>query len=121
MSGFSCVTNTLTPSKAARPPGSNGIDTIDVVAVQRHFLAIGAPLTGCRLTAADCAAPGGITTVDVIAIQRYYLSLTTGIGNVGQYSFNPPSRSYSPPISNQSGQNYDAIVFGDVISRFAPP
>ena len=121
ISGFSCVTNTLTPSKAARPPGSAGIDTIDVVAVQRHFLQIGAPLTGCRLTAADCAAPVGITTADVIAIQRYFLSLTTGTGNVGQYSFTPPNRSYSPPISNQSGQNYDAIVFGDVIAPFAVP
>ncbi len=121
MSGFSCVPNTLTPSKAARPPGSNGIDTIDVIAVQRHFLVIGTPLTGCRLTAADCAAPAGITIGDVIAIQRYYLLFTTGIGNVGQYSFTPPSRSYFPPISNQSGQNYDAIVFGDVMSPFAAP
>lgn len=121
MSGSSCVDNTLTPNKAARPPGSNGIDTADVVAVQRHFLVIGAPLTGCRLTAADCAAPAGITIGDVIAIQRYVLSLTTGIGNVGQYSFTPPSRSYSFPIGNQSGQNYDAIVFGDVSAPFAVP
>jgi hypothetical protein len=121
ISGFSCVPNTLTPSKPARPPGSNGINTVDVVAVQRHFLLIGTPLTGCRLTSADCAPPGGITTGDVIAIQRYFLLFTTGTGNVGQYSFTPPSRTYSPPIGNQNGQNYDAIVFGDVISPFAVP
>ena len=121
LSGFSCVTNTLTASKAARPPGSQGIDTVDVLAVQRHFLVLGTPLTGCRLTAADCAAPVGITTGDVIAIQRYFLFFTTGIGNVGQYSFSPPNRVYPPPISNQTGQNYNAIVFGDVSPPFATP
>lgn len=121
LTGFSCVTNTLTPSRAARPPGSSGIDTLDVIAIQRHFLMIGTPLSGCRLTAADCAPPVGVTTADVIAIQRYFLSLTTGIGNVGQYRFTPPNRVYTPPISNQSGQNYDAVVFGDVTAPFALP
>ena len=116
------MTNTLTASKAARPPGSQGIDTVDVLAVQRHFLVLGTPLTGCRLTAADCAAPVGITTGDVIAIQRYFLFFTTGTGNVGQYRFTPPNRVYSPPIvNNQTGQNYDAVAFGDVSPPFATP
>src|SRR6185436_12254476 len=44
---------TVTPTKAARVPGSAGIDTVDVIATQRHFLGLGTPLTGCRLTAAD--------------------------------------------------------------------
>ena len=121
ISGFSCVTNTVTPTKAARPAGSQGIDTVDVLSVQRHFLGLGTPLTGCRLTAADCAAPVGITTGDVIAIQRYFLIFTTGIGSVGQYRFTPPNRVYPPPINNQTGQNYDAIVFGDVSAPYATP
>ena len=111
---------TVTPSKAARPPGTAGINTTDVIAVQRHFLIISL-LTGCRLSAADCASPSGITTADVIAIQRYFLFLTTGIGNVGKYSFNPVNRSYAPLGSNQGGQNYDTIVFGDVATPFAFP
>jgi hypothetical protein len=121
MSGFSCVANTLTPSKADLTPGSAGIDTVDVVAIQRHFLIIGTPLTGCRLTAADVNGTGGITTVDVIAVQRFFLTLTSGIANVGKYQFVPASRSYSPPISNQTAQDYDTIVFGDVASPFAAP
>src|SRR5205814_6111657 len=95
-------------------------NTVDVIAVQRHFLAI-ALLTGCRLTAGDCAAPSGINTVDVIAIQRFFLVLSTGIGNVGKYSFNPTSRSYSPLTTNQTAQNYAAMVFGDVATPFANP
>lgn len=111
----------VTPSKAARAAGSSGIDTVDVVAIQRHFLNLGTPLSGCRLTAADCALPSGITTVDVIATQRFYLGLTTGIGNVGQYNFTPANRSYSVIGIPQTGQNFDTIVFGDVTAPFAVP
>ncbi len=71
LSGFTGGNYTVTPTKADRPPGSYGINTVDVVAVQRHFLAISL-LTGCRLTAADCAPPPlVINTIDVIAkLQR---------------------------------------------------
>jgi len=112
---------TITPSKATRPPGTAGINTTDVLAVQRHFLVIGTPLSGCRLIAADCAPPVGITTADVIAIQRYFLVLSTGIANVGKYGFTPTNRTYTPLSGNQTGQNYDTVVFGDVATPFAFP
>ena len=122
LSGFTGGNYTVTPTKADRPPGSNGINTVDAIAVQRHFLMQGTPLSGCRLTAADCAPVFGlINTADVIAIQRFFLAYTTGIGNVGKYQFNPVYRSYSPLTTNQTAQNYDAIVFGDVASPFAVP
>jgi len=109
---------TVTPSKAGLPPGTPNINTIDVVAIQRHFLVIGTPLSGCRLTAADVNGLSGVNTVDVVATQRFFLGVTTGIANVGNYKFNPVTRNYSPLLSNQTGQNYDAIVFGDVASGF---
>ena len=99
-------------------PGSAGIDTVDVVATQRHFLNLGTPLSGCRLTAADVNGDTSINTVDVIAIQRFFLGLTTGIANVGNYQFNPASRTYPGVVSDQTGQNYDTLVFGDVASSF---
>jgi len=91
---------------------------VDVIAIQRHFLNIGTPLSGCRLTAADVNGLGGIDTVDVIATQRFFLGLTTGIANVGKYQFNPVNRTYSSLSTNQTGQNYDTLVFGDVASNF---
>jgi hypothetical protein len=109
---------TVTPSKARLAPGSAGITTVDVIAVQRHFLNLGTPLSGCRLTAADVNGSTTIDTVDVIAIQRFFLGLTTGIANVGKYQFNPVSRSYAGIVSDQTGQNYDALIFGDVASGF---
>ena len=112
---------TVTPAKAALPPGSTGIDTVDVLAVQRHFLRIGTPLSGCRLTAADVNGDTAINTVDVIAIQRFFLGLSTGIANVGKFQFTPASRSYTGNGTNWTAQNYDTVVLGDVAFPFAAP
>ena len=111
---------TVTPTKAALTPGSAGINTVDVIAAQRHFLNIALLPPGCRLTAADVNGDTTINTVDVIAIQRFFLGLTTGIANVGKYQFTPASRTYPGIASNQTAQNYDTLVFGDVASAFCP-
>jgi hypothetical protein len=109
---------TVTPAKAALAPGSAGINTVDVVATQRHFLNVGTPLSGCSLTAADVTGDSLISTTDVVAIQRFVLGLLTGTANTGTYQFNPANRTYPGIVSNQSAQNYDALVFGDVASTF---
>lgn len=109
---------TITPSKTALTPGSTGINTVDVVAVQRHFLLITSIPVGCRLTAADVNGDATVNTVDVVAIQRFFLSLSTGTANVGKYLFNPANRSYSTLSNDQTAQDYQALVFGDVASGF---
>jgi len=109
---------TVTPTKAALTPGSTGIDTVDVIAIQRHFLVLGTPLVGCRFDAADVDGNFQINTVDVIAVQRFFLTLTTGISNTGKYQFAPGNRIYSGIFSNQTGQNYSTLIFGDVAIPF---
>jgi hypothetical protein len=109
---------TVTPTKAARVPGSDNINTVDVIATQRHFLNLGTPLTGCLLMAADVNGDTVIDTIDVIAIQRFFLGFSTGIANTGKYKFIPVNRTYTGIVSNQTGQNYDALVFGDLASSF---
>ena len=109
---------TVTPTHSARAPGSTGINTVDVIAIQRHFLNIGTPLSGCRLTAANVDGLNGVNTVDVIAVQRFFLSLSSGIANVGKYQFSPASRSYPGIVSDQTGQNYDTLVYGDVATSY---
>src|SRR4029077_3228246 len=85
---------TVTSSKTPLVPASTGINTVDVVAVQRHFLGITLIPAGCRLTAADVNGDRVLTTTDVVAIQRFVLGLSTGIANVGKYNFTPASRNY---------------------------
>ena len=55
-----------------------------------------------------------VNTVDVIAIQRFFLGLSTGIANTGKYKFTPVNRTYTAIVTNQTGQGYDTLVFGDV-------
>ena len=115
-------TYTVTPTKTPLLSGSTGIDTVDVIAVQRHFTSCPARpetcLTGCRLTAADVNGDGNVTTVDVIAIQRFALGLSSGTANVGKYKFAPANRTYSGVGDDQTNQNYDTLIFGDVASHF---
>ena len=66
----------LCPACPPMPPPCCCINTVDVIAVQRHFLGIGTPLTGCRLVAADVNADSMIDTSDAIAIFAYFLGLT---------------------------------------------
>jgi hypothetical protein len=109
---------TVTPSRTALAPGSASIDTVDVIATQRHFLNLGTPLSGCQLTAADVNGINGVDTIDAIAIQRFFLGLSTGIANTGKFQFAPASRSYPGVVNDQTAQNYDTLVFGDVASPF---
>jgi hypothetical protein len=108
----------VTPTKSAVLPGSPGINTVDVLAIQRHFLQV-APLSGCRLQAADVNGDNSVNTVDVQATQRFFFGQTTGLGNVGKYQFTPVSRTYPLVGSDQTGQNYDVLIIGDVAPSFA--
>jgi len=109
---------TVTPSRTSLTPGAAGINTIDIIAIQRHFLSL-VLLSGCRLNAADLNGDSAINTIDVIAVQRFFLGLPTGIANAGKYQFTPASRSYSGVVTDQINQNYDTLIFGDVASPFA--
>jgi len=109
---------TVTPTKVALAPGTTGIDTVDVIAIQRQFLVLGTPLSGCRLNAADVDLNTAINTVDVIGVQRFFLGLTTGISNAGKYQFNPINRTYPGIVTNQTSQNYATFIFGDVAMPF---
>ncbi len=119
---FSSVTlggnYTVTPSKSALTTGSAGIDTVDIVATQRHFLNIAPISEGCRLAAADVNGDTNVNTIDVVALQRFFLGQSTGIANCGKYQFTPASRMYQAINSDQADQNYDTLVVGDVASPF---
>lgn len=108
----------VTPTINALVSGTGSINTTDVIAIQRHFLNIGIPLSGCPLLAANVNGDTAVNTVDVIATQKFFLGLTIGTANVGKYQFTPANRTYQGIVTSQTGQNYDALVFGDVTSPF---
>jgi len=110
---------TVTPTKSAVTPGFADINIVDVLATLRHFLNAGTPLSGCQLTAADVNGDSEVNVIDVIAIKRFFLGLSTGIANTGTYQFIPANRTYPGVVTDQTGQDYDTLIFGDVASSFA--
>lgn len=104
----------VVPSKARVVPGTAGIDTIDVIAVQRHYL--NNPLTGCSLIAADIDGNGRIDTIDAVGIQRFAVGGTVGIADVGKYRFAPVNRTYLNLMTDQNDQDYDTVLVGDVVT-----
>ena len=73
---------------------------------------------GDLINAGDVDGAFGVNTVDVIATQRFFLGRLSGTANVGQYQFTPASRTYPGLVTDQTGQNYDTLVFGDVAPGF---
>ena len=111
-------TYTVTPNKAPVAPASAGINTVDVLGIQRHFLLISVIPPGCRLTAADVNLNGSVNTQDVVAVQRFFLGFTSATASTGQYKFTPTSLTYPTLGTNQTGQNYAMLVLGDVAGPF---
>ena len=66
------------------------------------------------MTAADVNGDTTINTVDVIAIQRFFLGLSTGIANTGKYPFWSCKPYSSGVVLDQTGQDYNTLVIGDV-------
>jgi len=112
--------NTITPTKNALLPGSAGIDTIDAIATNLHFLNIlPFPPGSCQLVAADVNEDGKINTIDVLAIVKFYLGQSQAINShIGKYKFCPLNRTYTNSDSNSTNQDYDVLVLGDVVAPF---
>lgn len=111
---------TVTPDKSRLNPGAATVNTVDLVAVQRHFLGIARFPPGCQFTASDVTGDGVANTADVIAMQRFVLGLVNGIANTGKYQFTPSSRSYPTLMADQTTQNYETLILGDVVSASYP-
>jgi hypothetical protein len=116
------INYTVTPSKAPRPPGTSGINAVDVLAVQKHFLQIPPALTLCHLLAGDVTPPlgGNPNGVDVLAIQKFFLQIA-GSASTGVYGSTPAQRTYTPLNANQTAQDFEMRILGDVIGGFVVP
>jgi parallel beta-helix repeat protein len=112
---------TVSPSKTGN---INGISPFDATLILR---CIAAGTTNCTLTdnqkiAADTNGDNSLSPFDATIILRFIAAgvQTANTGQVGNWRFNPVSRSYTPLSGSQTNQNYDAILIGDVNGSWAP-
>jgi len=102
---------TLTPAKS---DDVRGVSAYDASLALQHA-ANAATLSGAVFTAADVNGSGEITAMDAFYILQKAVDLISvpfpGAGAV--WKFTPASRTYGDLASNQSGQDFSAILLGD--------
>ncbi len=113
---------TVTPSKTGG--NNNAINSFDAARIATHVAGT-TLLTGNQLVAADVSGNGFIQSFDAAQIARFVTSLPP-YGNTGTWKFftvssvpfppgtTPTSRTYSSLTSNLAGEDYTAILMGDV-------
>ncbi|MDQ4122421.1 MAG: CHRD domain-containing protein [Acidobacteriota bacterium] len=110
----------VTPVKTGN---ENGISAFDATLVLRFVAAGGnGNLTPNQRFAADANNDGTVTAFDATQILRYVAAAvkSNATGEVGNWRFTPPSRSYSPLVDSLERENYEAILIGEVSGDWMP-
>ncbi len=109
LGGFGSGAYTITPSKTG---GVNGVSSFDAAKIAQHVAATSS-LTGNQLIVADVSNNGVISSFDAGQIARYVAS-TPPFGITGTWKFVPVSRTYASITENITGENYSALLMGEV-------
>lgn len=116
---------TVAPSKPGYVSGGNsGITSFDATLVLRCVAANQACLlTPNEKIAADTNNDGTITSFDATLILRYVAAnaQTANTGDVGDWEFIPNVREYLPLPGALAGENYTAIIIGEINGSWTPP
>lgn len=111
---------TVTPAKSG---SVNGVSSFDATLVLRYVASGGTePFTANQKTAADTNNDGSITSFDATQILRFVASGNSGAssGVAGSWKFVASFRTYGQATNSYSGENYDAILVGDVNGDWSP-
>lgn len=116
ITGFANGAYTVTPTKTG---DANGITAFDASLNAQHVVGL-ITLNANQQIAADVSNNGTLTSFDSALIAQYVVSIpNTGI--TGTWKFVPASRNYANVITDQTNQNYDAILMGEISGNWTPP
>jgi len=107
---------TLTPAKTG---DANGITSFDAAQIAQHVVQI-ITLNACQQGAADTSGNGEITSFDAAFIAQYVVGITNPDNKTGTWKFLPPSRAYASLSGNQTAQNFDAVLMGELTGNWTP-
>jgi len=115
ITGFGAGAYTITPTKTNQV---NGISNLDASRVAQHIVGL-TVLNANQLIAADTSGNGTIGSLDAAYIAQFIASIANP-GITGRWKFLPVSRSYPNVITNQTDQDFSAILVGDVTGNWNP-
>lgn len=117
LSGMGSGSYTVTPSKTGGTfSGLSGLDS----ALIAQFVVGLTSLNATQQTVADVSGTGGITSFDAALIARYVAALPNS-GSSGTWRFTPVNIVYPNVNTNFSGQDYTALLMGDVTGNWFDP
>jgi uncharacterized protein (TIGR03437 family) len=106
---------TLTPAKTG---DVNGLASFDAALVAQHVVGI-ITLNSCQQLAGDTSNNGELSSFDAALIAQYVVGINNAASIAGTWKFVPPTRTYTNLSSNQTNQNFDAVLVGDVSGNWA--
>ncbi|MFN0278096.1 MAG: dockerin type I repeat-containing protein [Pyrinomonadaceae bacterium] len=116
LSGFGSGAYTVTPTKTG---GVNGaISSFDAARISQHSVGIPPGLNATQLIVADVSGNGMVTSFDAGQVARYVTS-TSGSGSTGNWIFSPLNRTYPSVTGNIAGQDYTALLMGEVSGNWS--
>ncbi len=117
LSGMGAGAYTVTPSKTGEDFGA--LTGNDSALIAQHVVGL-TTLNATQQTVADVSGAGGVTSFDAALIARYVVALP-GSGSSGTWRFVPVNRSYPNVNTNQTAQDYSALLMGDVTGNWINP
>jgi plastocyanin len=109
LTGFGTGSYTVTASKT---DGVNGISSFDAAKVAQHASGT-VVLIGNALTVADVSGNGTVSSFDAGLIAKYAAGISPA-GQTGTWKFIPPSRNYASVNANVTGEDFVALLMGEV-------
>jgi hypothetical protein len=116
LSGLGAGPYTVTPSKSGEVNGS--ISGLDAARVAQHVAGL-ISLTPDQQVAGDATNNGSLSGLDAARIAQFAAGLTNP-GVAGQWKFLPASRTYQNVAGAITGENYEAILVGEVTGNWVP-
>ncbi len=103
-----------TPGKTrGEDVGTGAVTAYDASLALRYIAGLETPGPGSR-AAADADGNGILEALDAALIARYAVGLSDGApSRAGQWTFDPPARTYNNVTRELIGQDYSGIVIGD--------
>lgn len=108
--------HTVTPSRPGKTCNdADGILANDASLIAQHVVGL-TTLNMTQRRAADVAGlgPDNISSFEAALIARWIVCLNDVSNQTGQWKFTPASRTYSNLTSDRTGEDYGALLLGDV-------
>ncbi len=115
LTGLGGGSYTVTPSKTGN---ANGISSYDAALIAQNVVNL-ITFTDCQRMSGDSSGDGSLSSYDSALIAQNVVGIDNPASKVGTWKFTPANRVYTSVSGQQTGQNFSAILIGDVSGNWS--